>query len=348
MQAPVPPRPPSPANLSHQLCIESALASLESALRRGIQPDSLATFHPLEKLADLYLERPTGHRLDNIDRALASYSLASRTAASALQPSADLDSARLSAKLAHSWYLRLQYVSHHCVDVPLVKRAHLSAAADAIDIALQRYDDCGDWQHDVHQRLLYNHALLCKGFIYHAMCANVHLQISCDAHADPRDLEHKQSLWRRVYVNSCIQSLEKALLSDASKLPPKSSQHHSALNQTDQNPSSPNHSQPTSNHFVQIFPVQHDVQNVTKARAIICLARAYVDTSNIVAEKVSKTLKLLDGVEKLLDKVDVNKHHDGFIVMEDDVQRMREDAKCLQQSLKQNCSTPSQGGCVIS
>lgn len=68
---------------THPLHFEKALAALESALRRGIAPNQLSGFHPLEQLGDLYLSRPTGHRVDNLDRALLSYTLASRTAACA-------------------------------------------------------------------------------------------------------------------------------------------------------------------------------------------------------------------------------------------------------------------------
>ncbi|PXF40319.1 hypothetical protein BWQ96_09975 [Gracilariopsis chorda] len=329
---------------THPLHFEKALAALESALRRGIPPNQLSGFHPLEQLGDLYLSRPTGHRVDNLDRALLSYTLASRTAACALNAQADLCRARLSAKLAQSWFVRLQTVSgtpQSDVAGISAERAHLRAAADAIDIALQRYEDCAQNTHPS-SLVGYRRALLFKGLIYDTLCRCLDAQLAFTAEIAVDDnvdatrtvAEAKRAVWKRMYNNSCIQALEKLFVDTADRCDEQGKEN--CTNNVNSGEMEAN----TQRQGDQL-------PGVTKVRGILCLARAYVGSANTGSKQVSAALNLLRDVDTMLDNVIVPVYYDGFRVDEEDLKRMKEEARCLEALLAANDRPAAEGRCVV-
>lgn len=356
---------------SQLLTFEKTLASLESRLRHGVSEQTILVSHPLEQMADLYMTRPAGYRLDNLDRALLSYTLATRTLANSHHASAQLSGARLSAKLGKAWFLRLQWLAHppNCqLAKTQTERAHLRAAADAIDVALQKYEDCTDWKHDPHQFLIYKDSLLWKGLIYDALYSNLDSEYQDpsveDAH---QDLETKRKLWRRIYKNGVIQSLKKVFTID--KVWTKEEDQNSATpdpqpdadnktspqpdtdNKTSPQPDADNKTSPqpdaSSNADATKLHTAHQISGIRKARAILCLARAYVDTSSKTPDEVSWVLDLLATFETVLAQVDIKTDHDGFKIDDTHVLKMKQEAHSLQESLSDAGGSSPEGRCVV-
>lgn len=292
--------PPSPPSLPpHALQAERALAAIEAQIRR----------HPsnslLEALADAYLSRPIGHRLDNLNRALATYRITARSPPP-INPA--LHRARLSAKLASTIFLRLRATtSLHASTSLHIVRVHLRTAINAVETAIHTYEQLNGWHSDQSEYQVYLHALLCRGLVYDSMYETAVL----DAANTPEDPEKSRA--PTAYLAHCIHSLEKALAIPPS--PPdsvKESRLQSKL-------SLPFNAQPA------LRDGNQQLQGLSKARAILCLARAYVNADVVRPAAAEIIIKLLAGVDSILDTVKLGEER--HVLDSDELAHMRTDAR---------------------
>lgn len=299
---------------------ERALASIESDLRRATSK----TLHVyLEALADAYVRRPAGHRLDNIDRALLSYRLAVRL--SSLTPS-------LSAKLGSTCFLRLQTISRTHLPTPTLLSQHLATARHYLDTAVRRFEDEQILQSDSNTASVYTNALLCRALVYDTMYQTVDREIGCEflepRSANTRAARAERRRKRNLHISSCIESSEKLL---------------SIVNMSYDNMKSD--SRPKFSTKADTGDLSGGIHPVNKARAVMCLARAYSNVEDTRVGGIAKAVTLLKSVEGILSGVDDEEQLEWAGLGPEVLQQMREDAQAQQLALE--ASRTNEGGCVV-
>lgn len=348
---------PLPSSRSQVLKAEKSLAAIESQLRSGpsLPVDTNCTPaaipSPLEALGDAYLVRLAGHRLDNINRALISFQLASRA-----HPADDpMHSVRLSGKIGKAIFLRLQSItSLSALVVPLlIARAHLSSALDAVQLAAAGYEATSAWINSAAECNVYLEVLLYRGLIYDAMYQTIDVDFdSTSADHSSDGLENdgpKRRLKRNIYISDCIESLEKALGMQPSELVSIANSNNST---TREKSHSGGETHRASKGNVDNRQYEHsslrveELQGMNRARAVMCLARAYSNLPSSRTNGASKAVQLLSEIDSILDDVEMAKEVEGLIVDEQELKQTREDAHAQRAALMAS-GRSAPGRCVV-